>query len=101
MNTEEQKKNIHRSEAEWREIFKAHQESGMSISMFCQERGIPASSYRLWNNKFASIGVVAPLKFIKLKKVRDNEATRLPPPLGNSLEIEIDLGSGLSVRIRR
>jgi len=100
MNTEDPRKNIHRSESEWREIFEAYQESGLSINMFCQERGIPASSYRLWNNKFASIGVVAPLKFIKLKKAAENEVPSLSP-LSNSLEIEIDLGSGLSVRIRR
>jgi hypothetical protein len=83
----------HRSELEWREIYEDHMVSGNSISEFCKIRGIAPSSYSKWYQRF-SCKEVKRTKFKELLR----EETKM---LSKKVELELDLGNGIKLRVLR
>ena len=42
---------VRRDEVVWRELVAAHQASGLTVSAFCSERGVPRSSFGKWRRR--------------------------------------------------
>jgi len=51
--------------ARWRKLLEDHRASGLPISVFCRERGIPASSLFAWRRRLSSgAGIFKPVKLL-------------------------------------
>ena len=81
---------VRRSVEEWELILSRFKSSGLSQSSFCRREGIALSSFQKWEGRLKRR---APVGF-----------TELPAPVEVSrrdIELELDLGDGLQIRIRR
>jgi transposase-like protein len=47
---------VRRSAAYWARAVRRWQRSGLSVAAFCQQEGLPASSFRYWQHKVSSEG---------------------------------------------
>lgn len=79
-----------RSEREWQKIFRDHQKSGLSQSVYCQRHKISKSSYWKWN-----------------KRLRDASAQFIEIPIEKATEemivtgkVEIVFPSGVVLKMR-
>ncbi len=89
---------VHRSESEWRELYEEHLSAGTSMSSFCKSKSIAISSYIKWYRKFSPV-IDTSSKFKELVRERvSKDETRLST---KKLELELDLGSGIVLRISR
>lgn len=84
----------HRSETEWREIYDEHVSKGISMSSFCKSKGIALSSYIKWYRQFSGVNN-------KSSKFKELLKERVPAESSRKVEIELDLGSGVMLRILR
>lgn len=84
------RKRARRDEAVWRELIAAHQASGLAVSAFCSERGVPRSSFGKWRRRLG----MAPTKgrrpptvkrFLPLPIVGANT----PPAEAASIELDV------------
>ena len=91
---------VHRSESEWRELYEEHVSAGTSMSSFCKSKSIPISSYIKWYRKYSTSPVLdkSP-KFKELVKERVSKEEVIILP--NKLELELDFGSGIILRISK
>ena len=81
---------IRRSPEEWESILKDFEDSGMSLASFCAERGISpktASSWRRRLRQDPGDGAFVPI--------------RAPEPSTPGWEVELELGGGAVLRLRR
>lgn len=93
---EEKSKRAKRTAAEWQRVIAEQKRSGLSQKEFCRQNNIGYSSFHSWKAKLSGEG--RPVSsdqphFIEL------------PPLANvsasSWDIELDLGHGIVLRLRR
>ncbi|WP_435106578.1 IS66 family insertion sequence element accessory protein TnpA [Arhodomonas sp. AD133] len=89
-------RHIRRSEAQWREIFAAHEASGLSQAAFCRREGLALSTFAYWKRRLA-MDDAAPASesgaaVIDLGALDDRPA---------GWEVEIALGEGVSLTLRR
>ena len=80
---------VHRlGEDRWRALIDAHGRSGLSVPLFCRERGVSASSFYKWRHRFADQGPASEGRFV-----------RLEPSSSPSDRVEAVLPSGVVVRV--
>ncbi len=82
-----------RTPAQWQTIIQNHRDSGLSVRQFCEANDFNYSVFSKWRNRLA--GHNAPL--IELKPV----AEPLAAPLHTTWDIELELGDGAVLRLRR
>ena len=83
-----------RSESEWRQIIQNYEESQLTQDAFCQQAGIPKSSFYNWHRRLKpTMGDRTP-NFINLSDLKTSDTNRL------SWDIELDLGQGVCLRLR-
>lgn len=88
----------HRSESEWRDLYEEHVSLGTSISNFCKSKGIPISSYIKWYRIFSTVTD----KSSKFKELSREKVLKEEARISNkNLELELDLGSGIILRISK
>lgn len=87
-----------RSESEWQELYDEHMGLGISMNSFCKSKGIAISSYIKWHQRFKNGGEVVP-KFKSLK--REEEFSEEEVKVKNKIELELDIGSGIILRISK
>lgn len=85
-----------RSVAQWRALVERGQRSGLSVAAFCRAQGLSSASYLRWRERLAQDSAVpdtpdpAP-RFIDIGTLGASRAW----------ELEIDLGAGVVLRLRR
>jgi hypothetical protein len=66
---------------------------GIKMNSFCKSKGIAISSYIKWYQRFKNGGEVLP----KFKKLKREEELKVK----NKIELELDIGSGIILRISK
>jgi hypothetical protein len=98
--TQHSRRRIRRSRSEWQQLINEQAGSGLGVAAFCAARGISGASFRNWKRRLAAQS--------------DPEAGRQPESepwleLGtlagragsSGWDIELELGDGLCLRLRR
>ena len=83
---------VRRSTGEWREIFERFDHSGVTREAFCAEHGIVLSSFIRWRKKLQTAPMAVPEPvFVELTGKRE----------AAPWEVELELGAGVVLRLRR
>ena len=80
---------VQRRESEWREILARYDRSGKTRSAFCEEAGIPASTFQVWQRRLRPS---AQREFVELGLA--------PPGPPGGWVFEIELPDGRMARFR-
>ena len=85
------KRRTRRSPELWRELLEEQRSSGLTQAAFCEVKAISLASFRNWKRRLA------------ISEPEDSwlELGRLRPDSGSGWEIELDLGHGMCLRLRR
>lgn len=93
------------SAAQWRALISEFEASGVSQQTFCTRHGLAKSTFELWRRKLRgarvvdAVGVRPEALFVELTApiVDKTEAS----PAAPAWEVELDLGAGVVLRLRR
>ena len=84
----------------WRERVRRQVQSGLSITQFCTQEGLPAKSFYAWRRRLQRVELAepraalpAPAAFLPITVRLTKPSTHEPPP------IEADLPNGIRLRI--
>ena len=95
------RKRVRRSPAQWQRLIVEQADSDLSQSAFCRARGISPSSLKYWKRRFAAplarIADVSGPGFVELTAAVADDAVAG----GQSWDVELDLGTGMVLRLRR
>jgi hypothetical protein len=103
--TMEQTRRQRRDENAWRSAISRFEESGLTVSQFCEGEGIGAASFYHWRSRLSSP--------VTRRKRRARAVPALPAPRGDFLdlgtlnsstartEVRLELGGGVVVHIAR
>jgi putative transposase len=91
-----------RSAAEWQALIERQAASGLSQEAFCEQEGLVGSTFRRWKGRLAEQAEAG----VRRDSARPLFAALTPPPEPSvqgdgGWDIELDLGGGLCLRIRR
>jgi len=97
--SEQPRRHVRRGEAEWRRLIDEQRASGESQSTFCRQRGLSVSTFQHWKRRLAE----------EAEQQGEGDADWLALPMdlaagattGGGWDIELDLGDGLCLRLRR
>lgn len=78
----------------WREILAAFTASGVSVRVFCRERGVPEKRFYTWRRKLGLSPVTR-----TSPAHSDRNTTFVPVRIVSDLTAEITLPGGLSIRL--
>lgn len=101
-------KRIFRSSAQWRKILAEYENSHLTQTAFCQEKGIALSNFSRWRKKLALHGeppqeVSSPFVELTGASSVQSEHRHSAPASHDNIQrwqIELDLGHGHVLRIR-
>lgn len=79
---------VRRDRAEWQRLVAEYEQSGLTRKAFCAARGLRVSSLGYWRTRLG-------------RAAADTGFVELPAPGGNGWEVELSLGAGLVLRLRR
>ena len=87
---------VRRTPAQWRRLVDEYAQSGVGVGQFCRERGLSMSSFRNWRHKLGQLGPrdAEPAGFVELAVPSARESQ-------GRLEVELELGDGIVLRLRR
>ena len=94
-----------RSRAQWQSLIAGAERSPLSVRRFCASQGISTASFYLWRRRLvaeAAAPMAEPVGFLDLGEL-DLQAPageQAPRPSG-AWELELALGQGLVLRLRR
>jgi len=92
------RRRVRRSPAQWRRLIAEQAESGLAQEAFCRARGLAVSSFCNWRRKLAASAAVgdgeALPAFIEL-------APQTRAPTDEGWDVELELGVGVVLRLRR
>lgn len=86
------KRRPRRSRNEWQRLIEKQATSGQTQTAFCAEHGISVASLQNWKRQLA-VPTVTPTPWFELGTLADAKST--------AWEIELDLGVGICLRLRR
>jgi hypothetical protein len=82
-----------RSGGEWKKLIDAFDRSELSVPAFCDQHQLGYSTFRKWRRHLSKpLGAMPETPLIEL--------TRLPSP-SPAWDVELELGSGVVLRVRR
>ena len=85
-------KRTRRSREQWRQLLDEHAASGQTQTAFCQAKGLCLASFQNWKRKLA-VTEEASQPWVELGT--------LDQAAGSGWDIELDLGNGVCLRLRR
>ncbi|WP_293885463.1 IS66 family insertion sequence element accessory protein TnpA [Thiolapillus sp.] len=91
-----------RNKTEWQRLIDEQTTSGLSQKAFCQQVGIPLATFGYWKRKLQAESGSTPTGSSDTFSLAD--WVELPPQgsaSGGGWQIELDLGNGLCLRLRR
>lgn len=87
---------VRRTASDWEQIFAAFEHSGLSQTAFCRREGLALSTFQHWKRRLAACEQTQPSPeqpaMIELGSLDDRSA---------GWEVEIKLGDGVSLTLRR
>ena len=89
-------KRARRTPAEWQRVIDEQTRSGLSQERFCRQHNIGFSSFYRWKEKLA--------EGVRHHSTRESRFIELPPLASvpaSRWDIELDLGHGMVLRLRR
>ena len=86
-----------RSAAEWRQLIKAQVASGLSPKVFCESEGIAYASFCNWRRRLGGTDDDSTPQF----DGSDFVELTVPAVAGSTWDVELSLGSGVTLRLRR
>lgn len=94
--TQHSRRRIRRSPSEWQQLIDEQAGSGLSQSAFCTARGISVASFRNWKRRLAAESQAQPESgpWLELGTLGGRAES-------GGWEIELELGDGLCLRLRR
>jgi hypothetical protein len=95
------RRRVRRSREQWRELLAQFEQSGQTRERFCAEQGLSVGSFMQWQRKLgepvaAAANAAEEAVFIELARAEVLAAT---PP--QPWELELQLGAGVVLRLRR
>ena len=93
--SESKRRRIRRSEAEWQRLIDEQTHSGQTQAAFCAANEISVASFQNWKRRLATEAPALPSTEPWL------ELGALTEQRPSGWDIELDLGDGLSLRLRR
>ena len=91
MKTRSSERSYH-SESTWRELIDEWSRSGLGQREFCHRHGVGYSTFGKWKKRILSSGDRLEPEFIEMK---------LPPGSAAGWDVELELGEGVILRVRR
>lgn len=88
-----------RSEIQWRELFDRFEDSAQTRERFCREQGIALSSFDRWRTKLREHPPTQPK--ISANPVFVELSSDTPTPVTPAWDVELQLGAGVILRLRR
>jgi len=88
---ESKRRRIRRSEAEWQRLINEQTDSGQTQAAFCAANGISVGSFQNWKRRLAA--EVSSEPWLELGALAEH--------CPSGWDIELDLGDGLCLRLRR
>ena len=85
-------KRTRRSREQWRRLLDEHAASGQTQTVFCQAKGLCLASFQHWKRKLSAVSE-EPQPWVELGTL--DQAT------GSGWDVELDLGNGVFLRLRR
>ena len=92
------RRRVRRTREQWQQLIEEQQHSGVSQRSFCQRKAISPASFQHWKRRLGETeGAKAEPgePWLELGRVVS------PEPTGSGWEIELDLGSGVCLRLRQ
>ena len=89
--SETKRRRIRLSEAEWQRLINEQTDSGRTQAAFCAANGISVASFRNWKRRLAV--KVSPEPWLELGTLAQQSTS--------AWDIELQLGDGICVRLRR
>ena len=92
---------VSRTPDQWQSLFDRFEQSGQSRDQFCHEQGISLSSFSRWRTKLRKQTLVKPASS---ESPLFTELTSATQPEGSPVsgwDIELQLGAGVLIRLRR
>lgn len=86
-----------RSASEWSSIISDFHESGLSTQAFCNRAGIALSTFSKWRQRQGDEATSTPTRFVAVNGVAPVDQT----PSSSGWDLELDLGDGMTLRLRR
>ena len=97
-----------RSRAQWQALLGRSARSGLSVAEFCRHEGVSTASFYTWRKRLRAAGAVpttaAPagaVAFVDLGPLGVGGEAGAAAGFGAGWEIELDLGAGAVLRLRR
>ena len=90
------KRKVFRSAEEWSELMRQQESSGKSVEEFCRESGIVRTSFEKWRRKLRELGGGGKFRELPQEILREVCSAR-----SGGCEVELELGAGLRLVIRR
>jgi len=95
--------NIHRTPAQWQQIFEHQVASGLQIATFCKQHSITPSSFYAWRKRLAnqSSGLPTTDKSPLIENAQDDWVSIRPEPMAtpSPWDIELALPNGVVLRM--
>jgi hypothetical protein len=92
-------KRSHRSRSQWQALIARAEDSELSVTAFCRRESVSTASFYTWRNRLRPVTTPAPAAvdsgFIDLGTLDPAKESSGP------WEIELDLGAGMVLRLRR
>ncbi|MEY6432521.1 hypothetical protein ABC977_08900 [Thioalkalicoccus limnaeus] len=92
---------VRRSRAEWQALLERAERSRLSTVAFCAAEGISTASFYLWRKRLRAMVPVASDNGSSATAFLDLGVLSAPRPDEPSWDLELDLGAGVVLRLRR
>jgi hypothetical protein len=98
-----------RTRAQWRSVLARAARSDLSVAEFCRREGVSTASFYTWRKRLGAAASEMPPAaaptcgpaFLDLGPLGAGGETGIAAGLGTGWEIELDLGAGAVLRLRR
>lgn len=97
MSSTQKQARVRRSRTQWQRLLAEQAASGLGIGAFCAAHGLAPSSFRNWRRRLESQGEVVRAR----RAAGFVELAPRPAPVAASWEVELELGDGVVLRVRR
>lgn len=91
-----------RNRREWQSLIARAERSPLSVRAFCAAQGVSTASFYLWRKRLGGeVARAAPPGFLELVELGRDGGAQEDHCSGGGWELELALGDGLVVRLRR
>jgi hypothetical protein len=94
-------KRVRRSRAQWQAVIERGEDSPLGVSGFCRAEGIGTASFCKWRERVAAGAPSEPLAPVDEPRFLDLGPLAEPTTNGSAWDIELELGAGVVLRLRR